>query len=122
VIKEKRCGRIKGRIVPDRRPQRALRTKEDASSPTVLTDALMMSILMMSILIDAWEHCDVATADVAGAYLHAKLDNFTLLKMGGGSVDIMCSVCKEYKKDARVKKGKKKSCVPTAVESFLQMR
>jgi hypothetical protein len=93
VIKEKRCGRIKGHTVADGRPQRALYTKEQTSSPTVLTDALMMSIL-----IDASEHPDVATADVAGTYLRAKLDDLTLLKMEGGSVDIMYSVCKEYKK------------------------
>jgi hypothetical protein len=58
----------------------------------VLTDALMMSIM-----IDTWERCDVATADVAGAYIHAELDDFTLLKMEGESVDIMCGVCEHYK-------------------------
>jgi hypothetical protein len=41
---------------------------------------------MMSIMIDAMQHQDVATANVAGAYLHAKLDNFTLLKMESESV------------------------------------
>jgi hypothetical protein len=82
VIKEKRYGRIKGHTVADGRPQRALYMKE---------------VTMMAILIDAWEHSDVATSDVAVAYLHAKLDNFTLLKMEGGSVDIMCSICKECK-------------------------
>jgi hypothetical protein len=52
---------------------------------------------MMSILIDVWEHRGIATVDVAGAYLHAKLDDFTLLKMEGESVNIMCSICEEYK-------------------------
>jgi hypothetical protein len=76
VIKEKRCGRVKGRTVVDGRPQRTLYTKEETSSPTISTDALMMSIL-----IDAWERREVAMADVAGAYLHADLDDYTLLKM-----------------------------------------
>jgi hypothetical protein len=62
MIKEKRCGRIKGRTVADRSVQRDLYSKEETSSPTVSTDALMLSIM-----IDAWEHRDVATADVAGA-------------------------------------------------------
>jgi hypothetical protein len=62
MITEKRCGRIKGRTVADGRPQRALYAKEDTTSPTVSTDALMLSIL-----IDAKERRDVATADVAGA-------------------------------------------------------
>jgi hypothetical protein len=78
MITEKRCGRIKGRTVADRRPQKALDAKEDKASPTVATDALMLSIL-----IDAKERRDVATADVAGAYLHADMDNFTLLKIKG---------------------------------------
>jgi hypothetical protein len=44
VIKEKRCGKIKGCTVADRTPQRALYTKEGTSPLTVSTDALMMSI------------------------------------------------------------------------------
>jgi hypothetical protein len=57
VIKEKRGGRIKGHTVADGRPQRALYTKEEMSLPMVSMDSLMMSIL-----IDAWEHQDVAMA------------------------------------------------------------
>jgi hypothetical protein len=102
MIKEKRCGRIKGRTVADGRPQRAMYTKEETSSPTVSTDALMMSIM-----IDAKERRDVATADVAGAYLHAKLDDFTLLKLEGESVNIMCDVCEKYRKFVKVENGKK---------------
>jgi hypothetical protein len=77
LIKEKRCGKINGWIVADGTPQRALYTKDETSSPTVSTDALMMSVML-----DACEHRDVATADVAGAYLHASLEDFTLLKIG----------------------------------------
>jgi hypothetical protein len=90
MIKEKRCGKIKGRTVADGRPQRKIYSKEDTSSPTVSNDALMMSIL-----IDAKERRDVATADVAGAYLHAEMEDFMLLKMEGESVDIMCDVSPE---------------------------
>jgi Reverse transcriptase (RNA-dependent DNA polymerase)/Zinc knuckle len=102
VIKEKRCGRIKGRTVADGRAQRDLYTKEETSSPTVSTDALMLSIM-----IDAKERRDVATADVAGAYLHADMDDFTLLKMEGESVDIMCNVSTEYKRFVHFENGKK---------------
>jgi hypothetical protein len=102
VIKEKRCGKIKGRTVADGRPQRALYTKDETSSPTVSTDALMMSIM-----IDACERRDVATADVAGAYLHASMDDFTLLKLEGASVDIMCDVCEMYREFVTYENGKK---------------
>ena len=102
MVKEKRCGKIKGRTVADGRAQRNLYSKEDTSSPTVSTDALMVSLI-----IDASEHRDVATADVAGAYLHAEMVDFTLLRMEGTSVDIMCDVCEDYKKFVCIKNGKK---------------
>jgi hypothetical protein len=94
--------KIKGRTVAIGRPQRQLYTKEETSLPTVSTDALMLSIL-----VDALEQRDVATADVAGAYLHADMEDFTLLRMEGKSVDIMCSVCSEYSKCVVYKHGKK---------------
>jgi hypothetical protein len=45
--------------------------------------------------------------DVVGAYLQAKLDDFTLLKMEGESVDIMCSICENYREYMKVENGKK---------------
>jgi hypothetical protein len=64
LIKEKRDGKLKGRTVADGRPQRNLYDKSETASPTVSSEALMLSIV-----IDAHEQRDVATADVAGAYL-----------------------------------------------------
>jgi hypothetical protein len=92
VIKEKRCGKIKGRTVADGRPQKALYTKDQTTSPTILPDAFMMSIM-----IDVWGRRDVVTADVTGAYLHAEFEDFVILRMEGESVDIMCRVNEQYK-------------------------
>jgi hypothetical protein len=64
-----------------------LYTKEQSASPTVTTDALMISLM-----INAKERRDVATADVVGAYLLADMDKNVLLKLTGESVDIMCTV------------------------------
>ena len=36
---------------------------------------------MISLMIDAKERRDVATADVEGAYLHADMEEFVLLKL-----------------------------------------
>jgi hypothetical protein len=102
VIKEKRCGKIKGRTVADGRPQKGLYTKEETTSPTVSTDALMMSIL-----IEAWEQRDVATADVAGAYLKAEFEDFVVLRIEGESVNIMCRVSEHYNKFVVYESGKK---------------
>ena len=70
LIKEKRTGKLKGRTVADGRPQRSLCDKSETTSPTVSVDALMLSLM-----IDAKEDRDVATADVAGAYLKADMDD-----------------------------------------------
>jgi hypothetical protein len=92
VIKEKRCRRIKGRTCADGRPQRSLYRKDETTSPTVSTDALLISIM-----IDALEQRDVATADIVGAYLNADMDDFVLLRLTGSAVDILCSVSPGYK-------------------------
>jgi hypothetical protein len=102
VIKEKRSGTIKGSIVANGNAQRSMCTKDETSSPAVSTDALMSSIM-----IDAYEHRGVATADVAGACLHVTMDDFTLLKLEGASVDITCDVCKECKEFVTHENGKK---------------
>ena len=47
---------------------------------------------MISLMIDAKERWDVATADVVGAYLLADMDEFVLLKLTGQSIEIMCTV------------------------------
>ncbi len=59
----------------------------ETASPTVATDALLLSII-----IDAYESRDVATADVAGAYLKAYMDDFVLMKFTRESVDILCKL------------------------------
>jgi hypothetical protein len=87
LIKEKRDGTLKGRTVADGRPQRSLYDKSETASPTVATDALMLSIM-----IDAHENRDVATADVAGAYLKAYMDDYVIMKFTGDSVDILCKM------------------------------
>jgi hypothetical protein len=102
VIKEKRCGRIKGRTVADGSMERGVYNKEDTASPTVSAESLMLSLI-----IDAKEMRDVATADITGAYLRADMEDYTLLKMEGTSVDIMCDVNDAYKVFVHIEKGKK---------------
>ena len=93
LIKEKRNGTLKGRTCADGRPQRTLYDKSETASPTVSTDALMLSLM-----IDAKEKRDVATADVAGAYLKADMDDFVIMKLTGPDVRIFCEMNQEYKK------------------------
>jgi hypothetical protein len=87
LITEKRNGLLKGRTCVDGRPQRDHYDPHQTASPTIATDALMISFL-----IDAYEGRDVATADVAGAYLKAYMRDFVLMKFTGASVRLLCEV------------------------------
>jgi hypothetical protein len=102
LLKEKRNGDLKGRTVADGRKQRPLYSRAETASPTVSTIALMLTIM-----IDAFERRDVATADVAGAYLNAQMDDFVLIKFTGESVDILLSMEPAYTKFVTYEKGVK---------------
>jgi hypothetical protein len=62
---------------------------------------------MIALMIDAKERCDVARADVEGAFLHANLEDFVLLKLVGEAVDIMCQVNPKYENFVVIENGKK---------------
>ena len=102
LITKKRDGRIKGRTVADGSVQRDMYEKSQTASPTVSTDALLVSLI-----IDAHEQRDVAVADVVAAYLKADMIDYTLLKFTGESVDIMCRMNSKYKECVTVESGKK---------------
>ena len=70
MIKEKLSGVLEGRSCVDGRPQRAYISKEEAASPTTALESLLITLL-----IDAWEGRDVATADVVRAYLNAYMED-----------------------------------------------
>ena len=98
----KRCGKLKGRTCADGSTQRQHFSKEQTSSPTVSTDALMLFII-----IDAYEKRDVVTANVVGAYLNADMPDFTVMKPTGDAFHIMCRVNPKYEEIVTMKKGKK---------------
>ncbi|KAI2502074.1 Reverse transcriptase (RNA-dependent DNA polymerase) [Fragilaria crotonensis] len=91
TIKEKRCGKLKGRTVADGRKQKSLYDKSETASPTVATDSLMISVG-----IDAHEQRDVGTSDIAGAYLKAYMKDYVIMKFTGISVDILCEMNPKY--------------------------
>lgn len=102
LIQEKRDGSLKGRTVADGRLQRGLYDKSQTASPTVSTDALILSII-----IDAYERRDLGTADVAGAFLKALMDDFVVMKFTGKSVDILCTMNPRHKEFVVYKNGTK---------------
>jgi hypothetical protein len=66
--------------------------KSETASPTVAMD-----VLLLSILIDAHEGRYLATADMAGAYLKAKMDDLVLMKFTCKTVNMLCILNPEQK-------------------------
>ena len=50
---------------------------------------------------------DVVTVDVTGAYVHADMLDYNLLKLKDEAVDIMCKINGDYKKIVRWERGKR---------------
>ena len=84
LIKEKIDGRIKGRTCVNASRQRLYTAEEDASSPTVSTEALLLTAA-----IDAAEKRFVATCDITGAFLKAYMDEFVLIVLYDREIDAL---------------------------------
>ena len=63
--------------------------------------------LMVSLLIIFGEKRYVVTADVNGAYLHAEIDGFAVLKLKGEVIDIMCKVNDAYMQNLCLERDEK---------------
>ena len=100
-LKQKRCGRIKGRGCADGRKQRLWKSKEETSSPTISVEALFITCL-----IDAKEGRDIATCDVPSAFMHADIDEVIHLCLDGEIAELLLKVDPSYAKYATKEKGK----------------
>eukprot|EP00957_Ditylum_brightwellii_P146794 11175246-Ditylum_brightwellii.AAC.1 len=74
VLKEKQCNQIKGGACSDGRKQREMIPKEDATSPTVAPE-----LVLITSIIDAKENRDVTTTDIPGTYLNAETDDYVIM-------------------------------------------
>jgi len=93
LVKYKRNGKFKGRACANRKKQRKYIGDKNVSSPTCALESLILTLI-----VEAFEHRDVAVADVPGAYLCAEMDDFVLVKVRGESVTILCECNSDYKK------------------------
>ena len=94
LIKQKCCGKIKGRCAANGSKQcQYLEEDESVASPTVSLKGLLATLM-----IDAKEDQMVNTFDVPGAFLQAPMPEGknVLLKMKNEFVDIMCRVNPEH--------------------------
>ena len=97
-LTRKRCGRVKARGCADGRKQRSTTKKEDASAYTVAIESVMISAV-----IDAMEGRDVATVDIPGAFMQAKMDEKVHVKFEGEIAEMLVkmnpSMYRKYVKD-----------------------
>jgi len=101
-LKKKRNGTIKGRGCADGRKQRQHITKEEASSPTVAIEAVMLSCV-----IDAMEKRDVATVDIPGAFMQADMDDTVHMKLEGKMAELLVRIDPMlYRKHVQLERGK----------------
>ncbi|KAI2512928.1 Reverse transcriptase (RNA-dependent DNA polymerase) [Fragilaria crotonensis] len=85
-LKQKRDGTVKGRGCADGRKQRSYTTKEEASSPTVATESVMLSCT-----IDAEEERDVGVVDLPAAFMQVGMEGERTvhMKLEGKMAELM---------------------------------
>ena len=89
-VKKKLDGKIKGRACTDGRKQRNLYAKEDASSPTVSIETVLLTSV-----IDVLENRDVTVTDISGAYLTTDIDEEVHMNLEGKLAEIMVLIVPE---------------------------
>ena len=101
-LKKKRNGIVKGRGCADGRKQRTYTSKEEASSPTVAIEAVMLSCVM-----DAMEHRDVATVDIPGAFMQADMEDVVHMKLEGKMAELLVRIDPQlYRRHIQLEKGR----------------
>jgi hypothetical protein len=86
-LKENCTGIIKGRGCADGRKQQSLIIKENASSPT-----LSLESLLLTCVIDAMERRYVATTDIPGAFMHADMDELVHVRFEGTLAELLVHI------------------------------
>ena len=108
-LTEKRDQSVKGRLVYNGKPTREWLSREDAASPTVALESIMLTAT-----VDAKEHRDVMSADVPNAFIQAHMpdindaDKQVFMKITGVLVDLMVEMAPEvYKPYVTIENNKK---------------
>ena len=100
-LKEKRCGKIKGRGCADGRKQRLWKKKEETTSPTISTEALFLMCLII-----ARERRHVISTDIPGAFMQSDIDELIHVKLEGEIADLLIRRDPSYKKYVTRENGK----------------
>jgi len=101
-LKQKWCGKVKGRACINRAPQRAYIPKEEAASLTVSTESTFITATVA-----AHEHRKTRCYDIPSAFVNTDLDEYETMVLKGDLADMMVQIAPEvYRKYVTVdKKG-----------------
>jgi hypothetical protein len=110
-LKQNRDGNIKGRTIACGNTQCDYISKEDASSPTIAMEAVLLSCI-----IDAEEGRDAAVVEIPNAFVQTRVENekdMAFIKISGVLVDILVEIAPDVYKPyvSREKKGMKQLLV-----------
>ena len=99
-LKEKQTGKIKGRACINGAPQQAYIPKEDAASPTVLTESTFVRAA-----IAASEKRKVRCVDIPSAFMNTGVDKDVLMVLKGELADMMIQIAPQvYRKYVTINK------------------
>ena len=105
-LKQISDGTIKGRAVAGGNKQQDYISKEDASSPTVATESVLLTAV-----IAAKNHRDVAVVDIPNTFIQTRVEHEAdkvIIRVHGYLVDVLCRIDPNYKKFVTTnKKGEK---------------
>jgi hypothetical protein len=93
-LKEKRDGTIKGRVVAGNNKQRDYISKEDASSPTVATESVLLTCI-----VDAEEEREVAVINIPNAFIQTRIEDkkdMVIIKIRGVLVDMLLDIAPAF--------------------------
>jgi hypothetical protein len=86
---------VKARMCADGQKQRGDWTKQNTTSPTMLTEAAFITAL-----VNAYDEHDVAYFNIPGAFLHADSDKDITMILKGRlaelTVQVMPNLCRKY--------------------------
>ncbi len=89
-VKKKRTGQIKAHKVAGGNKQRDFISEENASSPTVATESVLLTSL-----VDAQENRDVAIVDIPNAFIQTvmeKDDDKVVMRIRGHMADVLVKI------------------------------
>jgi hypothetical protein len=104
---EKRDGRVKARTCANGSTQRVYMSKEEAASPTVLTESILLTAT-----IEAKEGRDVMTVDIPNAFIQTDIESTkserVIMKIKGALVDMLVQLDAAIYKDYVILEGNNK--------------